>query len=156
MQSLQLDNRPLQSRKRTHFLSSDLLWKRVRQNYQRPFITNIFRNGICQAVPGWSGWMQHIQGWHSRTVGILQSLKICGILMLLPCLQLTKFTIDQRKCGFPQLRCLDSAGIYHQPQASSGVYPSAPSVLCAPTFAHQQTMSLVHCHQPQPHLYSWV
>ena len=72
--------------------------------------------------------MQHIQGWHSRTVGILQSLKICGILMLLPCLQLTKFTIDQRKCGFPQLRCLDSAGIYHQPQASSGVYPSAPSV----------------------------
>ena len=65
--------------------------------------------------------MQHIQGWRSRTVGILQSLKVCRVLII------AMFTIDQRKCGLPQLRCLDSAGIYHQPQASRA-YPSASSV----------------------------
>ena len=49
----------------------------------------------------------------------------------LPCLQFPKFMIDQRKCGLPELRCLDSAGIYHQPQASR-LYPSAakPSACC--------------------------
>ena len=73
MQSLQLDNRPLQSRKRTHFLSSDLLWKRVRQNYQRPFITNIFRNGICQEHLGEVGECSTSRG------GIAELLAFCRV-----------------------------------------------------------------------------
>ena len=92
------------------------------QTYSRK-TENRFRKGLPKKVsaPGWSGWMQHIQGWRSRTVGILQSLKVCRVLII------AMFTIDQRKCGLPQLRCLDSAGIYHQPQASRA-YPSASSV----------------------------